>query len=254
MKRVDLMAELRERRGKGAARSLRREGKIPGVLYSAGRSLLLTLDPTDVSKILHSAVGENALVNLSIQGLKEKKEQTAIFRDFQRDPVTGRILHADLFEVAMDTMIRVKVPVEVTGDVPVGVKADGGVLQHHLREIEIECLPLQIPERITVDASGLRVGESLHVSDLRIETGIRVLEEPGQTVVSVAAPMSEAKLEQLLTSPTGAEVKEPELVGKEKKKEEEGEEPAKGEVKTDEKTKAKKEEPKEEKKESKPKG
>jgi large subunit ribosomal protein L25 len=113
-------------------------------------------------------------------------------------------------------------------------------------------LPLQIPERIAVDASGLRVGESLHVSDLKVEAGIRILEDVEQTVVSIAAPMSEAKLEQLLTSPTGAEVKEPELVGKEKK--EEGEEPAKGEVKTDEKTKAKKEESKEEKKEPKPKG
>jgi len=217
MKRVNLSVDLREKSGKGAARSLRREGKIPGILYGSGESLQLTLNPFELGESLGSSGGENALVNLTINGLKKKGERTAIFRDFQYDPVTSKLLHVDLFEVAMDAMIRVKVPIEITGGVPVGVKTEGGVLHTHLREIEIECLPLQIPEKLPMDASKLRLGESLSVKHLKMEEGVRILEDTGMKVVSITAPMSEAKLEQLLASPAEEEMKGPEVVGKEKK-------------------------------------
>lgn len=229
MKKVSVLAELRDKVGKGPARSLRREGKIPGVLYSEGKSLLLTLDPKELRKIISHSGGENALLNLNIQGNGDKKERTAIFRDFQYNPVSGALLHVDFFEVAMDLVIHVKVPVEILG-VPTGVKSEGGVLHAHLRELEVACLPLKIPEKISVDVSGMGLGEFLTVKDLNLEEGIQVLGDTDLKIASVDAPMSEEKLEALLSAPAEAEVKEPDVVGKEKKEEE----PAKGEVKKEE--------------------
>ena len=266
MQRIEMVAELREKSGKGMARSIRRAGKIPGVLYGEGNSLLLTLDPADLTKVLHSGAGENALITLKIQGMKDRAsaakkvdtERLTILRDFQVDPLTGKLLHADLFEVSLNKAIRVRVHIEVVGEVPQGVK-DGGVLQHQMREMEIECLPMAIPDRLEVDASALKMGEAIHVRDLRVGEGVRVLGQPDQVVVSVAVPISEAKLEELLTA-TAKEAKEPEVVAR--GKEEEGEEAAKPEAKAAEPAaaagKAKKEESasggKEEKKEAKPKG
>ena len=219
MQRMDLEADQREKSGKGVARTLRRAGRIPAVLYGDGKSSLLSLHPADLIKILKSESGENALINLKIKGEKSVETKTAILRDFQKDPVTGGILHADLFEINMNKAIRVRVPILVKGDLPEGVK-EGGVLQHNLREIEIECLPSMIPDHLDVDAAHLKIGESIHVRDLQVQQGIRILEDKDLAIVSVAAPMSEAKLEEILAG-TPAETKEPEVIGK--KKEEEGE-------------------------------
>jgi large subunit ribosomal protein L25 len=138
-----------------------------------------------------------------------------LLRDFQVDPVEGHILHADLFEISMDKPIRVKVPLHLTGGVPAGVK-EGGILHHNMRELHIECLPGVLPDFIEVDASGLAIAQGLHLKDLTAREGIRYLDDPEQMVVSVAAPMTEAKLESLLAS--GAAVpeggKEPEVVAK----------------------------------------
>jgi large subunit ribosomal protein L25 len=219
MQRMDLEAEQRQRSGKGVARTLRRAGRIPAVLYGNGTSSLLSIHPADLIKILKSESGENALINLKIKGGESVETRTAILRDFQKDPITGGILHADLFEINMNKAIRIRVPIMVTGDPSEGVK-EGGVLQHNLREVEIECLPSMIPDHLDVDASHLKIGESIHVRDLQVQEGIRILEDKDLAIVSVAAPMSEAKLEEILAG-TPAETKEPELIGK--KKEEEGE-------------------------------
>jgi large subunit ribosomal protein L25 len=219
MQRMDLEAEQREKSGKGVARALRRAGRIPAVLYGDGKSSLLSVSPGDLVKILKSESGENALINLKIQGGKTVEARTAILRDFQKDPITGTILHADLFEINMNKPIRVRVPILVTGEQSEGVK-EGGVLQHNLREVEIECLPSMIPDHLNVDATHLKIGESIHVRDLQVQEGVRVLEDRDLAIVSVAAPMSEAKLEEILAG-APAETKEPELIGK--KKEEEGE-------------------------------
>ena len=220
MQRVDLEAEQRDQSGKGVARTLRRSGKIPAVLYGEGRSSRIALRPADLVKILQSASGENALINLKIKGAESVETRTAILRDYQRDPINGSILHADLFEINMNKAIRVRVPIGVKGDVPAGVK-EGGVLQHNLREVEIECLPSMIPDHIMIDAAPLKIGESIHVRDLQVDPGIKILEDMDLAVVSVAAPMSEAKLEEILAGTPTGEVKEPEVIGK--KKEEEGE-------------------------------
>ena len=214
----------RNKVGKGVARALRRQGKIPGVLYGQKESLPLTLEPLEVRKILHSESGSNALLNLKIAGGNGDMNRTAMLRDYQIDPVTGALLHADLFEVAMDKPVRVRVPVAVTEGTPIGV-AEGGVLQHNLRELHIECLPGEIPASIVVDPSSLRVNQGIHVKEVPVGRGCRILDDPNMMVVSVVAPISEAKLEALLAAtPTGAGPAEPEVIGK--KPDEEGTEEA----------------------------
>jgi large subunit ribosomal protein L25 len=217
MQRLELSVQQRAQAGKGAARTLRREGKIPGVLYSGGKSTPLTLNPADLAKLLHSAARENTLIDLKLDGKKDK-ERLAILRDVQHDPITGKPLHIDLFEVALDRAIRLKVHVEVVGETPLGVK-EGGILQHGVREVEIECLPTLIPDAIRVDPSHLKTGDAIHIRDLQLGEGIRVLGDGDVVVVSVTMPMSEEKLAELLAG-TPKETKEPEVLTKKK---EEGE-------------------------------
>jgi len=210
----DMKVASRDRVGKGVARTLRREGKIPGILYGQKECLALTLEPTEVRRILHSESGSNSVLNLKISSGKGETKRTAMLRDYQVDPISGAILHADLFEVAMDKSVRVRVPVTVTEGTPLGV-AEGGVLQHNLRELHIECLPGQIPASIVVDPSSLRVNQGIHVKEVPIPNGIRILDDPDMMVVSIVAPISEAKLEALLAAtPVGAGPAEPEVIGK----------------------------------------
>jgi large subunit ribosomal protein L25 len=246
--KFDMTATLREEAGKGVARQLRRQGKIPAVLYGQEECLLLTLDPDGVRRILRSHAAGTALLSLSIAGAKTKANRTALLRDYQVDPVSNEILHADLFEVSMDKPIRVKVPVSLTGGVPQGVK-EGGVLHHNLRQLNIECLPGALPDHIELDASQLGIAQGIHVRELPQQEGCRFLDDGDQMVVSVAAPMSEAKLEALLTGGAAAEGgKEPELIAKGKVEGEAAAAPGAGEAKAAAAPKAEKKEAKEEKK------
>jgi large subunit ribosomal protein L25 len=197
-------------------------------------------------KILRSHAGTTALISLTVNGAGANAQRIALLRDYQLDPITGQILHADLFEVLMDKPIRVKVPVHLTGGQPAGVK-EGGILHHNMRELHIECLPSALPDFIDVDASQLGINQGIHLKEVPRREGVRFLDDPDQMVVSVAAPMSEAKLEALLTSgAAGPEAaKEPEVAAKGKAAAEaapvEGAKaaaPAAGEVKAGEKKEA----------------
>ncbi|UVT15293.1 MAG: 50S ribosomal protein L25 [Nitrospira sp.] len=210
--KFDLTVAVREQAGKGAARSMRRSGKIPAVLYGQGECLLLTVNPDELIKILKSHAGSTALISLTVNGAKSKPNRTALLRDFQVDPVSGAVLHADLFEISMSKPIRVKVPIKVIGGVPAGVK-EGGVLHHNMREVHVECLPAALPDHVEIDASSLTIGSGIHLKDLGAREGVRFLDDPDQMVVSVAAPMSDAKLEALLTSTAGP-AGEPEVLAK----------------------------------------
>ncbi len=213
--KFDLTVTVRDNSGKGAARQLRRSGKVPGVLYGQGECLLLTIEPEPLVKILKSQAGSTALITLTVNGAKSKPKRTALLRDFQVDPVEGHVLHADIFEISMDKPIRVKVPVHVIGGTPAGVK-EGGILHYNLRELHIECLPAALPDHIEVDASPLAIGQGIHLKEIAKIEGLRYLDDQDAMVVSVAVPMSDAKLEALLTSqavgPEGA--KEPEVAAK----------------------------------------
>ena len=255
--KFELAVTVREQAGKGAARTMRRNGKVPAVLYGQGECLLLTIAPEELIKILKSQAGSTALVSLTVAGAKSKPNRTALLRDYQVDPVTGAVLHADLFEISMSKPIRVKVPILVVGGVPAGVK-EGGVLHHNLRELFVECLPAALPDNIEVDASALTIGQGIHLKEITKREGIRFLDDPDQMVVSVAAPMTDAKLEALLTSAAGTAT-EPEVAAKGKEAVAvEGAEPAKagaaapaaGDAKAGDKKEAGKEAPKAEKKEA----
>ena len=222
---LDVKVETREAVGKGVARTLRRQGKIPGILYGQGECIALTVDPAEIRKVLHSDSGSNSLLNLSIAKSGKELKRTAMLKDYQTDPITGSLLHADLFEVAMDKPVRVRVPVAAPPGTPAGV-AEGGILQHNMRELHIECLPGKIPAHIMVDPNHLKINQGIHVKEVPLTPGIKILDDPDMMVVSIAAPISDAKLEALLsTTPISEGAVEPEVIGK-GKEEEGGEEAA----------------------------
>lgn len=197
-------AEVRTQSGKGAARQIRRMGKIPGVVYGQGRSSMIQLDPKVIQKILIAQAGSTGLIALNVQGAGEAQRCNAVIQDVQRDPVEGGLLHVDLLEVSMDKPVRVKVPVHVAGSVPIGVKRDQGVLNQPMRELHVECLPNAIPDEIKVDASELEMNQGIHVRDIQAGEGLKILDDPDGMVVNVAAPISEAKLSAMLTTDAAA--------------------------------------------------
>lgn len=212
-------ATTRKETGKGVARQIRRAGRIPAVIYGQGKSHLLELDPAVVRKILVAQAGSTGLIALRIMGGTEEIQRTAVIHDYQVDPITSSLLHVDFLEVAMDKVVRVQVQVHVTGSVPVGVKVDSGVMHQSIRELHIECLPNAIPDQIDVDASELGIGQGIHVRDVEPGEGIKILDDPDGMVVNVTAPISEAKLEAMLTGEVGEVVAaQPEGTGGEKAK------------------------------------
>ncbi len=213
MERVAMTAELREKSGKGVARGLRRNEKVPAVLYSHGSSTPISMGLKDLKKILNAEGGEHALINLTLTGAKGAKERMALIKDYQLDPRSGGLIHVDLQEVAMDEKVKIPVAVHVTGSAA-GVK-EGGILQLALRELEIECLPAQIPDHLVLDVTALNVNESLHVRDIKVPEGVKILSDSEATVVTIQPPISAEKLEAMLTATPAATAEgEPELVKK----------------------------------------
>ena len=199
---LKLQAQPRAAVGRGAVKKIKAHGFVPGVIYGAKDApQSLQLSEREVSTLLSHAAGESVLVEVDIEGAGTK---TALIQEVQHHPVTGRILHVDLHAVAMDEAITVEVTIESTGE-PVGVRTGGGVLQHNLRVLEIECLPGNLPEAITVDVSGLAVGQSLHVRDLTLPAGVTTLNDPDLTVFAVSAPtVTEEPPPSTATTPAGA--------------------------------------------------
>ena len=190
MKALAFEVMAREDSGKGVARKLRREGLIPAVIYGHQSTRKLALRLKDLQQVMKSGGGVNALLELNLDG--EKK--TALLKDVQYDPIQRVPIHADIFEVSMDQTIRVTVEVKTTGGDPVGFKT-GGILTHTLTEVEVECLPMEIPEFFEVDLSALDVGDSFHVSDLP-DLGVKVLASGDQLLYSVIEPVIEAEPEE----------------------------------------------------------
>ena len=183
-----LSIERREGVGKGVARKLRAAGRIPGVCYSAGQPPeAVSLDPRALDRILRASdTGMNTLIDLDVLGGGRYHGRTVLVRALQRDPVNGRPLHADLFALDLAAKVRVSVPVHLRGHAP-GVE-QGGILDHALREVELECLPRAIPKEIVVDVSALEVGHSVHVRDLALPEGVELLSDGDLSVVSVVIP------------------------------------------------------------------
>ena len=188
---------------KNAARRVRVAGKIPAVVYGAAQdAVAVTVDPKVITKILHSESGHNTIFDLNIEGGKATK---AMIVDWQNEPIKGKLLHIDLKRIAMDKLMRVSVPVQLVG-VPVGVKSQGGIIEHVLREVEIECLPGDIPDHIDVDVSGLELHGVIHISDLPHSGKLKFLGEETATVAHVTIIKEEAPAEVAEVAPTEPEV------------------------------------------------
>jgi large subunit ribosomal protein L25 len=216
MPEIVVAARSRNLMGKNANRRLRAEGFIPGVLYGAKQeAVALAVSPKEIGAILRSASGENTLFELDLGGSRRK----VILKEFQVEPIKGRLLHADFYEVALDKLLTVSVHVEVTGT-PVGVKVQGGVLDYVTRELEVECLPADIPERIVVDVSELEIGKHVRVSDLTAPKGVTILADPDIVVVHVVAPRAEEVPVAAEVAAAPEAVAEPEVIKKGKPAEE----------------------------------
>jgi large subunit ribosomal protein L25 len=193
------------------ARRLRREGKLPAVVYGGGQdSFAVTLEPRDLLKILKSDSGQNTVFEVKIGD--EGAAETVMVFDYQVDPIRHQLTHADLVRISMDKAIEVSVQLVFTG-VPKGVEMDGGVLDQAMREVTVECMPTDIPEGLVVDVSELEIGDSVRVEDIVVPSSVRVLVDEDTTLASVVPPVSEEDLEVAVEEvPFGEEV-EPELVG-----------------------------------------
>lgn len=193
MEQVELTAQLRSSVGKEIAKKLRRDGLVPCVLYgpASKEATPLAIKMLELNKALATEAKSNVLVNLKIEGDK-KKTRTVMFRGFQKDPLKRDIIHIDLYELLMDHKIVVDVPIHFIGKSQ-GV-ALGGILQHEARTLKIECLPNQIPDKIDVDVTNLMIGHSIHVKDITLPQGLRVLGDINQTVALVAAPTAEVEV------------------------------------------------------------
>ncbi len=226
--------------GKNQSRRLRRKGLVPAVLYGKGKkSVPVSVNPKKLVEILTSETGENTIFSLQIQGKSSKN--TVMIKDYQKDPVSDIITHADFITIDLQKAIEVKVPIHLVGT-PEGVKQQGGILDFIVREVELSCLPGDIPESFELDVSSLLIGQHLSISNLLIPEKVKILEDLEQTVVVISAP----RIEEVAAPVEAAEeAAEPEVMKKGKEEEAEGEE--REEKKEQKEQKAEKGEPKEKK-------
>lgn len=232
---VELHASLRQGKGKEISKKLREENLVPGVIYKRGEETVsLKIDRKNLMKALATEAGENAIIKLHIDDAKKKKERTAIVKDVQKDPVKDYLLHVDFQEISLTEKIKVMVRIVGKGEA-VGVKQDKGVLQHVLWEVECECLPTDIPEKIEVRVDDLKIGDTIHVKNIVLPEGIKILEDPEAVVFAV----EHAKEVEEIIAPAGeGEAQEPEVIKEKKEKaEEEGEEEKPKETKKEEEKK-----------------
>ena len=189
---------------KNAARRVRVAGKIPAVVYGAGQdAVAVAVDPKIITKILHSDSGHNTIFDLNVEGSAVVK---AMIVDWQHEPIKGALLHIDLKRIAMDKMMTVSVPIQLVG-IPVGVKSQGGILEHVMREVEVECLPNDIPSHLDVDVSNLELHGIIHVSDLPHSGSLKFLEDETATVAHVTIIKEEVvAVEAVVAAPAEPEV------------------------------------------------
>lgn len=204
----------REKSGKGAARQLRRDGFIPCIIYRGGESAPIQISSKEILPFMNIATREKLFVTLKFENV----EKQAILKDYQVDPITGKLLHVDFMEVSATEKIRVTIPIMLIGE-PIGVRQDKGVLQHGISEVEIEAIPEKIPGHIEVDVSHLEVGDAIHVKDIKFEEGIKVLSEPEEVIATVTFETEEAEV-----ATSTVETVEPEVIKKGKKAKEEEQE------------------------------
>ncbi len=210
MERPVLTAEIREGVGKEKAKKLRSKGLIPAIFYGPkSQTIALMVQSKELAKALQTEAGENVLIDLDIRKGGQSDRKVVMLKDIQIDPLQRMMLHTDFYEVTMDQMVTVEVPVHLVGK-PEGTKM-GGILEQVRRAIEIQCLPTDIPKSIDVDVSALMIGDSIHVEDIKVEK-VKIVSETNFTIATVVPPVVEEKVAEAVVPEVaeGAEVKEEE--------------------------------------------
>jgi large subunit ribosomal protein L25 len=221
-----LEATVRDSFGKNEARRTRRDGRVPAVVYGAAsegasrEATAIAVEPRALLKILHSEAGANTLISLKLSG----GEARVLIKEYQLDPVTHAVLHADFYRVRMDKTIHVTIPVIVKGE-PKGVKQQGGLLEFIRREIEVECLPADIPEHVEVDVTELMLHQGIRVRDIMVDAKWKSISDPEMMLVHVILPKAEevAATPETVAAAATATPAEPEVIKKGKKDEDEAE-------------------------------
>lgn len=224
MEKIVLKSEVRNDAGKRVAKDLRNKGIIPAVVYKGGKDAIkLQINKGDIDQVLHTKAGENVIITLEIAGEASKKPKTVIVKEVQRDPIKNLILHVDFNEISLTETLKVNVPLATHGEAA-GVKKDGGVLEHIMWELQVECLPTNIPAKIEVDITNLEIGHFIMVKNIAVPEGVKILNDGELIAIAVKAAKVEAPKEEAVA---GADASaEPELI---RKKKEDGEEaPAEG--------------------------
>jgi large subunit ribosomal protein L25 len=222
MAEILVSAKTRDDRGKNAARRLRASGMVPGIVYGGKKdNVAVSVNPKTLLKVLRSEAGRNTILSLDFG---DGSKTSAILKSWQVDPIKENFIHADFYRIAMDVAIKVKVPIATRGEAR-GVKVDAGILEIIMREVEVECLPGDIPERLEVDVSDLGLHGAIRVSELHVSDKVKILNEADQIIVHVvsvkeeAAPVAAAPAEgEAVAAP--ATPAEPEVMKKGKKEEE----------------------------------
>ena len=224
MENINLEASIRSEIGKSAAKHVRQNEMVPAVVYKDGeKGISVKVGRKELMKALHTEAGVNAIITLGIADGEKVDTRTVIVKETQIDPLTDMLLHADFHEISLKNKISVKVPITVKGE-SVGVTEGKGVFTQILWQIEIECLPTEIPEKIEVNVEVLKIGDVLHVKDLVLPEGITGLEEGDQVVASVHHPEAEESEEE----PLEESAEEPELIIKKRKEDGAAEEEEEG--------------------------
>ena len=220
MEKVLLKAELRTGTGKTVAKDLRKKALVPANVYKKGGKAAVNLQVAldDLKEVLHTKAGENVIITLKISGDTGMKDKTVLIKEIQREPIKDGILHVDFHEISLTEALKVNVPLSSRGE-PVGVKVDSGILEHIMWELQVECLPTAIPEKIEVDVSAMKIGDSVFVKNIIVPEGVKVLNDPELIAMIVKPPKVEVPKEAV---EEGAA--EPELIRKKKEEatEEEG--------------------------------
>jgi large subunit ribosomal protein L25 len=217
MQRPVLTAEIREGVGKEKAKKLRSKGLIPAIFYGPrAQTIPLVIHSKELTKALQTEAGENVLIDLDIQKGPQSDRKVVMLKDIQIDPLLRVTLHTDFYEVAMDEMVTVEVPVHLVGK-PEGTKV-GGILEQVRRAIQVQCLPGDIPKSIDIDVSALKIGDSIHVQDINVEK-TKIISDTNFTIATVVPPVVEEKVAEAVAPEAveGAEVKEKEEEGEEEK-------------------------------------
>ncbi|MGA1864599.1 MAG: 50S ribosomal protein L25 [bacterium] len=214
----NLEAKKRDGIGKEAARKIRAQGWTPAIIYGKRKSPLpVSFNTNNFLKVVHGEVHENMLFKIEIKDQKSKDVSNVIIKEMQFDPVKGTLLHVDLLEIAMDQTIEVHVPLEAINEA-IGVKEEGGLLDHVAREILVECLPENLPEKIEVDVTNLKLGEAIHIRDIEFPSGVKPAENPAKVVLTIIH-----KLKGREAAVTEAPEEEPEVLTQKSSEAAEGE-------------------------------